>query len=91
MYVMILLCRLYGERDFSQFLEAWLPLAYHVAMWGKKFNWGGVISKQLSLKIIQAQSPKPGNPPEFHMVSFLLDVLCAHNTFPGTVIKLEDI
>jgi hypothetical protein len=51
MYVMILFCRLYGEKDCSQFSEAWLPLAYYVAMWGRKFNWGGFISKQLSLNI----------------------------------------
>jgi hypothetical protein len=83
MYVMILFCRLYDEMDCSQFSKAWLPLAYHVAMWGKTFNWGGVISKQLSLKIAQEQSLKLGNPPEFHMVSFPLDVLCAQNTFLG--------
>jgi hypothetical protein len=83
MYAMIMLCKLYGERDYSQFSEAWIPLAYHVVMWGRKFNWGGIISKQLSLRISQAQSPQPGAPPTFHMVSFLLDVLCAQNTFPG--------
>jgi hypothetical protein len=85
MYAMILLCRLYGERDYSQFSEAWLPLAYYVVMWGRKFNWGGVISKQLSLRISQAQSPKPGDPPCFHMVSFLLDVLCATKYLPWAV------
>jgi hypothetical protein len=80
-YAMILLCRLYGEKYCSQFSKAWPPLACHVAMWGNKFKWGGVISKKLNLKIIQAQSPKPRNPPEFDMVSFLLDVLYAQNAF----------
>ena len=75
------MCRLYGEKYFSQFSEAQIPLAYHIAMWGKKFNWGGVVSKKLNLKLIQAQSLKPRNPPEFDMVSFLLDVLYAQNAF----------
>jgi hypothetical protein len=80
---MILLCRLYGKRDCSQFSKAQLPLAYYVVMWGRSFNWGGIISKQLSLNFAQAESPKHGDPTSFHMVSFLLDVLCAQNTFPG--------
>jgi len=82
MYVMILLCRLYGERDCSQFFDVWFPLAYHVAMWGKNFNWGGVITKHINMNITQAQYPKSGSPHELHMVSFLLDVLCAKNMFP---------
>ena len=45
MYAMILMCRLYGERDCSQFEEAFLHLAYYVVMWGKSFNWGGVLYK----------------------------------------------
>lgn len=26
MYLMVLLCRLYGEKNFSRFTEAWMPL-----------------------------------------------------------------
>jgi hypothetical protein len=57
MYLMILLCILYGKNDFSQFTEAWIPLAYTIAMQGKRFNWGAIISKQLSTIIEQAQKP----------------------------------
>jgi hypothetical protein len=45
-YLMALICRLYGEKDCSRFSEAWMPLAYTVAISGSGFNWGAIISKQ---------------------------------------------
>jgi hypothetical protein len=44
-YLMALICRLYGEKDCSRFSEAWMPLAYTVAISGRYFNWGAIISK----------------------------------------------
>jgi hypothetical protein len=46
-YLMALLCILHGEKYFSQFSEAWMPLAYMVSISGTSFNWGAIISKQL--------------------------------------------
>jgi hypothetical protein len=40
MFLMALICRLYGEKDFSKFSEAWMPLAYTVAISGKCFQLG---------------------------------------------------
>jgi hypothetical protein len=37
-YLMALICQLYGEKDFSIFLEAWMPLTYTVAIFGSGFN-----------------------------------------------------
>jgi hypothetical protein len=51
-YLMALLCRLHGEKDCSRFLEAWMPLAYTVAISGTRFNWGAIISKQLNTCIL---------------------------------------
>jgi hypothetical protein len=39
MLLMALICHLYGERDWSNFSEAWMPLAYTVAVSGSIFNW----------------------------------------------------
>jgi hypothetical protein len=47
-YLMALLCRLHGEKDCTRFSEAWMPLAYIVAISGIGFNSGVIISKQLS-------------------------------------------
>jgi hypothetical protein len=82
-YLMALICRLYGEKDCSRFSEAWMPLAYMVAISGRGFNWGAIISKQLSICIQQAQTPKEGETPSFYMASYLLDVICARNVFAG--------
>jgi hypothetical protein len=46
-YLMTLICQLYGEKYCSRFSEAWMPLAYTVAISGRGFNWGAIISKQL--------------------------------------------
>jgi hypothetical protein len=44
-YLMDLIYRLYREKYCSNFSEAWIPLAYIVAIAGCKFNWGKTISK----------------------------------------------
>jgi hypothetical protein len=65
---MALICRLYGEKDFSRFSEAWIPLAHMVATSGSTFNWGAIISKQLSTQIEEAESKTRGNPCILHGV-----------------------
>jgi hypothetical protein len=82
-YLMALLCRLHGEKDFSRFLEAWMPLAFTVSISGMGFNWDFIISKQLSTCIRKAQVPKEGDTLAFYMTSYLLDIVCAMNTFSG--------
>jgi len=37
-YLMALICWLYGEKDSSRFSEAWMPLAYTVAIFRRDFN-----------------------------------------------------
>jgi ribonuclease HI len=82
-YLMALLCRLHGEKYFSTFLEAWMPLAYTIAISGTSFNWGAIISKQLITCILQAQQLKEGETHAFDMASYLLYVICARNAFTG--------
>jgi hypothetical protein len=40
MYLMALICRLYGEKDCSKFSEAWMPLAYTMAISEEQFQLG---------------------------------------------------
>ena len=82
-YLMALPCRFHGEKDCSRFSEAWMPLAFTVAISGIVFNWGAIISKQLSTYIRQAQEPKEGDTPAFYMASYLLDTIYARNPFSG--------
>ena len=37
-YLMDLLCRLHGEKDYSMFSEAWMPFAYTVTVSRTSFN-----------------------------------------------------
>jgi hypothetical protein len=85
MYLMVLLCHLYGEKDCSRFLDAWLPLAHTVAMTRKMFNWGGILSNQLGLMIEKVHQVKKALDivPTFYMASYLLDVICVGNVFLG--------
>jgi hypothetical protein len=53
-YLMALICRLYGEKEFCRFLEAWMPLAYKMEISRSSLNWGAILSKQLSICIQQA-------------------------------------
>jgi hypothetical protein len=57
-YLMVLICRLYGEKKCSKFSEEWIPLAYTVVISGSNFNWGEIISKQLRVYVQQAQTLK---------------------------------
>jgi hypothetical protein len=45
MYLMALICLLYGGEDCSKFSKAWMPLEYTVRVSGRSFNWGAIISK----------------------------------------------
>jgi hypothetical protein len=82
-YLMALLYRLHGEKDCTMFSEVWMPLAYTVDISGIGFNWGAIISKQLSTCIRQAQTPKEAETSSFYMASYLLDVICSNNVFAG--------
>jgi hypothetical protein len=60
-----------------------MPLAYSSSISWRGFNWGSIISKQLSICIQRAQTPKEGETRSFYMDSYLLDVICARNVFVG--------
>jgi hypothetical protein len=80
-YLMALICRLYGEKYCSRFSEAWMPLAYTIVIFRSGFNWGAIIYKKISICVQQSQTPKEGETPAFYMASYLLDVMCAKNIF----------
>jgi len=80
-YWMTLIFRRYGEKDCSNFLEAWMPLVYTITISSTSFNWEEIISKQLSTCAQHDQMTKEGERPTFHMASYLLDVICTRNVF----------
>jgi hypothetical protein len=67
----------------SKFLEVWMPLAYTMAIYRSSFNWGAIISKEMSIKILQFRTPKDGETSIFYMEYYMLDVVRARNVFGG--------
>jgi hypothetical protein len=49
-----------------------MPLSYTVAILGRGFNWGAIISKKLRICIQQAQTSKEGETPSFYMASYYI-------------------
>jgi len=60
-----------------------MPLEYTVAISMSVFNWGAIISKQLSIRVEQSHKPKAGEVSSFSMAYYLLHVVCARKIFPG--------
>jgi hypothetical protein len=84
-YPMALIARLYDEQNCTHFKDAWLLFAYTVVTIGHVFNWATILSPSLNRMIERAKKAKakPGVVPTFYMVSYLMDVICATNIFPG--------
>ena len=87
--LMALICCLYEEKNCSRFFEAWMPLDYTMDLSRSIFNWGDIISKQLSTGIEEAKNPKAGEIPTFYMAYYLLDAICATNVFLGLSISFH--
>ena len=82
-YLTAMLSRLHGEADCTNFKSKWLPLAHGVMPTSIVFNWESILSSNLLRaleKVVQKQDPK-GTP--FYFAGYLLDALCASNSFPG--------
>ena len=60
-----------------------MPLDYTMDLSRSIFNWGDIISKQLSTGIEEAKNPKAGEIPTFYMAYYLLDAICTTNVFLG--------
>jgi hypothetical protein len=74
-----MICRLYGEETNTHFRMEWFPMAYMVAQKGQAFNWVSILSFSITKR---SQDPKGMKNPEFYMSSYLIDVVCATNSFP---------
>lgn len=60
-----------------------MPLLYTIVKEGSVFNWSSILSLTIMDAIARVRYHTPGNPPEFYMSSYLIDIVCAANHFPG--------
>ena len=82
-YMVAMLWRLYGELDAPQFPLSYLPLIYLCAYVGASFNWADILSMDLKSGILAVTWKKLGNFPNFHMDSYLLDIMCIAHKYPN--------
>jgi hypothetical protein len=81
-YIVVMLCRLCGEQDASKFTLSLIPLIYYCANEGSMFNWVDILSIILVESITVVKETKPEKFPSFHMVSYLLDIMCIPHQYP---------
>jgi hypothetical protein len=78
-----LVSRIYGEKYATHVRIGWVPMMYEITEGGKIFNWVTILSNSLAEAIGKAQLDAFSGTLEFYMSSYLLDVVCASNTFMG--------
>jgi hypothetical protein len=81
-YIVALLCRLYGKKNASTFTFSLMPLIYYCTNEGIEFNWSDILSRNLAAAIAFVKHTSPKQFPEFHMCSYLLDIMCVSNRYP---------
>jgi len=75
-YMVVMLCRLYGDPYATHFPLSYMPLIYFYADVGVPFNWENMLSENLKASISVVTQAQPGTFPSFHVSSYLLDIMC---------------
>ena len=74
---------LHGEVNCTNFKSEWFLVAHGFMSTGTLFNWESILSHNL-LKALEKAVQKPD--PKgiiFYFATYILDALCASNSFPG--------
>jgi hypothetical protein len=75
-YVVATLCRIYEERDAHKFKILWVPLIHYVISSRSSFNLANILSSRKTRY-------HHGKFPNFHMSSYLLDMMCVMHAYRG--------
>jgi hypothetical protein len=82
-YLVAMLCRLDKEPDATQFPFSYIPLIYFYAYLGTSFNWADILSRNLTTAISIGKQSQPGTFPNFHVSSYLMDIMCIAHKYPN--------
>jgi hypothetical protein len=81
-YISMMLCRLFGRKSPTHFPAEWVPIIHEVAE-GYTFNWGKILSDNLTKEIVEYQMEKSkGQPTYFYMEVYVMDAICYMTPFP---------
>jgi hypothetical protein len=92
-YMVAMLCILYGEPNTTHFPLSCMPLIYLCVEVGTSFNWADILSEKLKNAISFSTQAQLGSFPNFHMDSYLLDIMCIAHKYPnmGWIWLLADV
>ena len=82
-YLTAMLSRLHGEVDYTNFKTEWLPIVHGVMLANIVFNWASMLSQCLLKALEKAVRKQDLKGTIFYFSTYLLDVLCVSNLFPG--------
>jgi hypothetical protein len=83
LYIVAMLCRLYGDSYASKFPLSYIPLSYYCAKKGSSFNWDGILLENLVEAIIAVVEALSGTFLSFHMSSYLIYIMCVSHQYPN--------
>lgn len=82
--------RLYGRVDIDTFLGSWVPIMHIAATKGTIFNQARILTSALKMNIHTTKNLEKGQPLEFYMASYILEVVCEKCEFEEWIPKVPE-
>jgi hypothetical protein len=81
-YVTMMLCRLFGKKNYCHFPADWVPFLEE-ALEGYSFNWSKILSDNLAKEVSNYKATKEqGQLVAFYMSTYIMDAICFLTPFP---------
>jgi len=82
LYIVIMLCIMFGNKNPTHFTIEWVPIIYEVVE-GYTFDWGKMLSNNLAKQIGYYKTQKSkGEHAPFYMSAYIMDAICFRTPFP---------
>lgn len=85
--VVVMLCRLMGEKNCNLFRREWVPYMYAVVEHGWILNWANILADVMQKVLRRYLEASEGSKPSFFMYAYLLDMVCTMIEFPELKLK----
>jgi hypothetical protein len=81
-YVLMMLCRLFGKKIPTHFPTEWVPLLCEVVE-GYSFNWDKILFDNIVREVMEYQTARSkGQTTPFYMSAYIMDSICFSTPFP---------
>jgi hypothetical protein len=81
-YVVVMLCKLYGDPDAQKFKVSLVHLIHSITTTGSIFTWADILTSTLAEAISTTKHMALEKHPSFHMASYLLNIMCVICAYP---------